>query len=265
MKEDRKTGGRIVMFAGTTEGRILAGWLAGAGLCGVICTATEYGGELLEKEIEGSGFALREGRMDEKQMEELFEKEQPSLVIDATHPYAAEVTSNIRKACGRKGLRLLRCLREEAVRGEYGRDVLFVSDAEEGARLLEKTEGNIFLTTGAKELAPFCRREDMRKRIVARVLPVEESVRSCRNLGLDGRQIIGMQGPFSAGLNAALLTEFNCRYLVTKDGGKAGGLPEKLEAARRCKAAAVVIRRPRDEGSSLEEVIKQVKEWMDHG
>ena len=70
-----------------------------------------------------------------------------------------------------------------------------------------------------------------------------------------------MQGPFSAEMNEAVLKEFNCRFLVTKDGGRAGGFEEKLEAARRAGAQTVVIRRPADQGMSLEQVKNEVKEW----
>ena len=54
-------------------------------------------------------------------------------------------------------------------------------------------------------------------------------------------------------------------YLVTKDGGAAGGFSEKIKAARRAGAAAVVIDRPGSgEGISLDEIKGQLKEWMDH-
>ena len=47
--------------------------------------------------------------------------------------------------------------------------------------------------------------------------------------------------------------------LVTKDGGAAGGFPEKLEAAGRCGAAVFVVRRPRDEGLSYDEVLEIIR------
>ncbi len=56
------------------------------------------------------------------------------------------------------------------------------------------------------------------ERIFARVLPVEASVHICRELGYSGRHIIAMQGPFSAEMNYIQLKEFQCSYMVTKDG-----------------------------------------------
>ena len=87
----------------------------------------------------------------------------------------------------------------------------------------------------------------------------------CRSLGFEGRHIIAMQGPFSEEMNLAQLREYGCAYLVTKDGGAAGGFSEKIKAAHRAGAAAVVIDRPGSgEGISLDDIKGQLKEWMDH-
>ena len=56
------------------------------------------------------------------------------------------------------------------------------------------------------------------ERIFTRVLPVEASIRICRELGYGGRHIIAMQGPFSEEMNYVQLKEFHCSYMVTKDG-----------------------------------------------
>ena len=138
-------------------------------------------------------------------------------------------------------------------------------DVEAAAAWLSSVEGNILVTTGSKELASFCELKNYRQRVYARVLPSVESVQICRNLGYEGRHIIALQGPFSREMNLAMIREYDCRYLVTKDGGRAGGLEEKLDAASRAGITAVLIDRPDSgQGISLEEVKKQIKEWMDH-
>lgn len=260
MKEDRK---EVLLFGGTTEGRLLAGYLTELGCPAVVCVATEYGEELLEQFTDReSSLQIRRGRLNQAEMVSLMEKLEPGLVIDATHPYAAEVTGNIKRACGtRPGIRLLRCLREE-----NGRDgeMVCVPDVQAAVSWLDKKSGSVLVTTGSKELPAFCGLKDYRDRLYVRVLPSLESVEACRNLGYEGRHIIAMQGPFSAEMNLALLREFGCRYLVTKDGGKAGGLDKKLEAARMAGVGVVLIERPGvDEGISLEAVKEQIKEWMD--
>ena len=97
------------------------------------------------------------------------------------------------------------------------------------------------------------------------MLPSVESVDMCRTLGYEGRHIIAMQGPFSMEMNLAGLREFKCRFLVTKDGGKTGGMEEKLEASRAAGVRTLLIDRPKSAGGiSLEDVKKQIKEWMEH-
>ena len=63
-----------------------------------------------------------------------------------------------------------------------------------------------------------------------------------------------MQGPFSADFTYAALREFQCRFLVTKNSGSAGGFEEKMEAARRAGVRVLVIRRPEEDGFSFNQV-----------
>ena len=71
-----------------------------------------------------------------------------------------------------------------------------------------------------------------------------------------------MQGPFSLALNLALMRQFDIRYLVTKDGGTAGGFGEKAEAARQAGATLVVIRRPADSGEDYETILEDCRRLL---
>ena len=62
-------------------------------------------------------------------------------------------------------------------------------------------------------------------------------------------------------MNEAVLKELNCRFLGDKGRRTSGRLKRKTEAARRAGAQTVVIRRPADQGMSLEQVKNEVKEW----
>ncbi len=239
---------KAIVFAGTTEGYAICNFLAENGVSVYACAATEYGGSLLE---ENSFLHVSAGRLKTEDMEELFQKETPEIVLDATHPYAAEVTKNIRKACENAGVRYQRVLRPE---GERSSEAVYVESPEEAAEFLSGTEGNIFLTTGSKELAKFTVIPDYKERLFARVLSIPSVIQSCAELGVEGKHLIGMQGPFSAEINEAMLRQFQCSYLVTKDTGLAGGFPEKIEACQRCGATPVIIGRPlKEEGLSLPE------------
>lgn len=239
---------KAIVFAGTTEGYALCEFLAENRVSVYACAATEYGGSLLQ---ENEFLHVSAGRLKTEDMEELFRKENPEIVLDATHPYAAEVTKNIRTACESAGVLYQRILRPE---GEKNSEAIYVESTEEAAAFLSGTEGNIFLTTGSKELAKFTGILDYKERLFARVLSIPSVIRSCAELGIEGKHLIGMQGPFSAEINEAMLRQFQCSYLVTKDTGLAGGFPEKMEACQRCGVTPVIIGRPlKEEGLSLQD------------
>ena len=101
---------QILIFGGTTEGRNLSYVLAEKGAEITVCVATAYGAE---EQGEFENITVLEGRKDIFQMQELLPKQ--DICIDATHPYAVEVTKNIKAACEGAGIPYLRLLREETV------------------------------------------------------------------------------------------------------------------------------------------------------
>ena len=157
---------KAIVFAGTTEGYALCEFLAENHVPVYACAATEYGGSLLK---ENEFLHVSAGRLKTEDMEELFQREAPEIVLDATHPYAAEVTKNIRTACENGSIRYQRVLRPE---GEKNREAIYVESTEKAAELLSGTEGNIFLTTGSKELSKFTVIPDYQERLFARVLSI---------------------------------------------------------------------------------------------
>lgn len=229
---------KICVFAGTTEGRELAEFLSAQPVSVTACVATEYGQTLLTP---SPNLTVSAKRLTQAQMEERFASERFDLVVDATHPYASLVTENIAAACAATGTEYLRLLRSGSLAPEDG---VFVQDISQAAAYLNTGSGNILLTTGSKELAKFAPIRDFESRVYARVLPMEESLRLCREAGLRGAHILAMQGPFSKEMNMAMLKSVDAKYMVTKDSGSAGGFEEKLAAAREAGAKLIVIGRP---------------------
>jgi precorrin-6x reductase len=128
---------------------------------------------------------------------------------------------------------------------------------------LKAVDGNILLTTGSKELTAFTEIPDYETRLYPRVLPAVESIEACLSLGFQASHIIALQGPFSKELNIALMRQFEIKAIVTKDGGKPGGFPEKLDAARELGAEVIVIRRPDEEGLSEDDVILELTKLLE--
>lgn len=241
---------RILVFGGTTEGRLLAHALAEAGQNVTVSVATPLGAEEL-----GCAQRMRVlcGRLSAAQMKEMLEPF--DLCVDATHPYATEVSANIRTACRAAAVPLRRVRRQAS---EIPAGSVVVPSAEAAATFLEGTQGNVLLTTGAKELHAFSRLE--RSRLYARVLPVCESIITCEREQIPHGNILALQGPFSRQLNEAMLQQFSIAWLVTKDGGAAGGFSAKVEAARSVGARLVLIRRPEEEGEDWQVIVKECLE-----
>lgn len=244
---------RYLIFGGTSEGRTLAECLLAHGVQVDICVATSYGEEVLAAHPQ---MMVHQGRLGIEEMETLLCSFAWEAVVDATHPYAVEVSKNIRTAAEHLGIKVLRLLRREET--ETADFVTRVSSIEEAAEALNRTEGNILLTTGSKELPKYVSLIHDVSRIYARILPDGKTVDQCRELGLSGKQILCMQGPFSPELNAALMKQYGISYLVTKDTASAGGFPEKIHGAKLANAKVLVISRPEKEtGYSLEELLER--------
>ena len=266
-KADEKTTD-ILIFAGTTEGRLLAEYASAKGIGCYVSVATEYG-ETLLRDLENA--TVLTGRMDGQEIRTFIEEKKIRLVIDATHPFARAVTENIRAACAEAGKHLpvhcVRCLRQddeacggpECGEGPEGTSgIIRVDSVQEAVEYLQQTTGNILITTGSKELGLYTAIRDYRERCFARVLSVEPSVRESVKLGFEGAHLIAMQGPFSAEMNLALLRQTKAAYFVTKETGHAGGFGEKLKAAQRAGAVLVVIGRPGETGMGLDEIKKLI-------
>lgn len=247
---------KMLLFAGTTEGRELAFRLTNLPVTVFVSTATEYG-----RECVGSGGNIRTmaGRMDDTAISTFIEKEGITLAVDATHPFAAEVTSNIKKACIRSRIPYIRCLRErEDTGGEESRGMVFMKSVKEAVEYLDSTEGNILITTGSKELALYTQIRKYKDRCYARVLSTAEAVEDSVKQGFKGAHLIAMQGPFSKEMNAAMIKYTDARYIVTKESGHAGGFAQKAAAAREEGAVLVVIGRPEEEGLDLKQTLDYI-------
>lgn len=246
---------RVLIFAGTTEGRTLSEYLSENRIEHTVCVATEYGEEVLSA---SPYMTIHQGRMGVSEMEKLMQTGSFAAVVDATHPYAVEVTANIREASQEAKLPYLRLKRWLDTETEGS--IFYYHSNEECVDALEKTEGNILLTTGSKELATYCSRPLVKDRLYVRILPGMESISICTELGIKGKQMIAMQGPFSTEMNEAILHQYEIACMVTKKSGRQGGYPEKLEAAKRAGIPVYVIE-PADteRGYSMEEVCEKLQ------
>ena len=180
-------GTEILIFAGTTEGRELAEHLAGAGVRCTVSVATEYGAQILGP---GKGRTVLQGRLTQEQMEFLIREEDFTCVVDATHPFATEVSAQIRKACEETKVPYLRLARDtEGELPDGGFGIYEAASMQEAAKILRGIPGNLFLTTGSKDLpleqrpASFGRRDRRAPKIVC----------ACAAVGRESEDLYGVR------------------------------------------------------------------------
>lgn len=253
---------KILLLAGTTEGRMLAKQLEELPVYVYISTATDYGKECIvthqKAELQDKQQVLN-GRMNQSEMADFIREKGIDLVIDATHPFAIDVTKSLKQACMQCKVEYLRCLREsQKLTGEEEDAVVFVDSIQEAVEYLKNTTGKILITTGSKELPCYTQIPNYKERCVVRVLSTKEAVGECERFGFRGKNLIAMQGPFDKALNKAMIRHVDAAFFITKESGKEGGFLEKMEAAKETGVRLIVIRRPKEEGRGLQEVWEYV-------
>ena len=244
----------ILLLGGTSDARELAGRLRRAGYDVLVSTVSEYGARLAA----AAGAEVRSGALDEDELARLVAE--ADAVVDATHPFAAAISGEALAACARVGRPYLRF---ERPAGELRRGRPWCAPrtprrrrvwrwcGREEQRVTAEGAGVILLTVGSKTVDVYAAvARERGVRLVARVLPTPESLAACAAAGLEPRDVVAMQGPTSAELDAALLRHLGATVLVTKESGDAGGLGEKLRAAELAGATAIVVERPAPTGAA---------------
>ncbi|OYD84209.1 cobalt-precorrin-6A reductase [Azospirillum brasilense] len=160
-------------------------------------------------------------------------------VVDATHPFADQISANAAAACARVGVPLLVLTRKPWEPGEGDRWI-DVPDMAAAAEALRPLGESVFLTIGRQEVAVFEAVPDKRYLIRA-VDPPEPAPK------LPDYRLILDRGPFTLEGECALLEEHRVDVIVSKNSG--GTATEaKLEAARRRGNPVVMVERPPGNG-----------------
>jgi precorrin-6A/cobalt-precorrin-6A reductase len=227
----------ILLLGGTTETQTLALGLAHAGYRVLVSTATTipfHAGD-------HPAITMRSGRLDMQGMISLIRDTGINLIIDAVHPYASQARSIARSSADTAGIPCLTYLRPgNTVKYE---DIDYTATHGEAAFQAFSFQKPVLLTIGVKNLAPYVAHAGGIPLFV-RVLPVYESMETCRSEGIPGDRIIASRGPFTVKDNRSLIQRFSIGVLVTKDSGIEGGVPQKIEAARLEGCHIIMVKRP---------------------
>ncbi|MDP5274173.1 precorrin-6A reductase [Chengkuizengella axinellae] len=232
----------ILVLSGTSDARELALQIKEMG-CSLITTVVTENAAISMRE---SGLPVLVGRLTPEDMIELVRAKNIQMIVDASHPYAEEVSKNAIQCAKEIGISYVRFEREGL---EFNQHSLLhkVDSYEEAAELAAQKQGVIMLTTGSKTLKTFTDQlinlPDIT--LVARMLPRKDNMEKCEHLGIQQKNIIAMQGPFSKELNKALYEFYNVNVMITKESGKVGAVDEKVESALGMGIETIMISRPK--------------------
>ena len=183
----------ILVLAGTQDGREIAAGLREAGHEVLASVVSEYGRELAEQ----SGVPVQAAAMDEQELQQFVVQRAIRLIIDATHPYAVNVSRNANRVAETLHIPCLRYERPDSALPVYERLVL-ATDLQSAARMAVNLGKTVFLTTGSHSLPLFrAAAAGTDCRLIARVLPQPDVITECIANGFAPADIVAAQGPFS--------------------------------------------------------------------
>ena len=222
---------RLLILGGTAEGAALARGAVGfAGLTVVNSLAgrTRVPATLPgETRVGGFGGAPA--------MAEYLRATGTTLVVDATHPYAAAISHNAAEACAAAAVPRLMLVRA-AWTPEPGDDWIEVEDADAAAAKVGEVGTRAFLTIGRKEIGGFAGLDDVW--FLVRVVEALEAP-----LPLAHGEVIHGRGPFDVADERALLAAHRIDVVIAKNSGGPATYA-KITAAREAGLPVIMIRRP---------------------
>lgn len=240
----------VLLLGGTHEARLLARRLVDEGIPAVTSLAGAVETRPPAGEVRSGGFGGVDGLVAWMRERDV------TRVIDATHPFAAQMTAHAVTACGRLDVPLLRlerpgwATRPDAAAWHWVPDPSRAADAAAG--LGRRT----FLAVGRQSLAEFTGWSD--RFVLARVIDLPDQPVP------DAWTLVQARGPFTLEDELRLLRDHAIDVLVTKDSG--GPTVAKLDAAAALGIPVVCIERPpAPEGLDTVSSVAEVLTWLRTG
>lgn len=231
----------IGFILGTSEGRRILSLINKYTNDIAVSTATTYGGEIL-KEFDIK--VLNTKPLNKDEMLNWLNSNKIDILVDASHPYAQEVTKTALECANYLNIKYIRYERQGALENINGEDILRVRNYDEAIEIIKNMDGNILNTTGGNNVSNFINL-DFKHRVIHRILPLPNVLAKIVEAGVSIKDIIALQGPISYELEKAFISQYNVKAILTKDSGIEGGVLEKFKAARECKIKLIVIEKPK--------------------
>ncbi|ATG34894.1 precorrin-6A reductase CobK [Phaeobacter piscinae] len=241
---------RILLLGGTTEASALAKTLAEAGADAVFSYAGRTAKPVrqpLPTRVGGFGGV---GGLAAYLLAEAI-----THVIDATHPFAAQMSTNAVQACKSVGVPICAFERPAWQAGEG--DQWVHADSIEGAvDALPEAPARVFLAIGKQNLAQFAAKPQ--HHYLLRLVDKPEAP-----LPLPHATVEIARGPFDAAGDTALMQRHGITHVVAKNAGGAGAAA-KLTAARGLGLPVIMIARPEVPARPVRASLAEVMDWIAH-
>jgi precorrin-6A/cobalt-precorrin-6A reductase len=221
---------RVLILGGTGEGIELASRLYRSGL---VWTMSSLAGRVNEAK-RPEGFVRVGGFGGVNGLVAYLMKEAINVVVDVTHPFAAQIGRNAELACARLGLPLVVFTRPPWIRvkGDIWHEVANFQNATDFVNSRAK---RVFLSIGRQEVGSFSGCENGWFLIRAIQEPIGQLPRH--------NKVLLRRGPFNLDEELQLLRDHSIEYLVSKNSGGLGTYA-KIQAARLLGIPVVMINRP---------------------
>ena len=242
---------RVLILGGTTEARLLAERLSPRrDLDVALSLAGRTSNPVLHPvPLRIGGFGGAEGLADYLKAERI------DRLIDATHPYAAQMSANAARAAQLAQVPLL-ALRRPAWTAVEGDRWTEVADTRAAVLALGAAPRHVFLALGRNEIAPF-ETAPQHHYLVRSVDPVEPP------LAVPHATYIQARGPFREEDDRALLAVHAIDTVVSKNSGGSAAYG-KIAAARALGIAVILFHRPLLPAVAAVESVDDAVAWLDH-
>lgn len=228
----------ILVLGGTSDSIEICNMLNQNKFDYVVSVTTSYG-EKLAKQCTKK-VILKKLTLED--MVDYISKNNITKIIDATHPYAVEVSTNAIEASQITNIDYIRFERKSLIKDIDYKNKYIVNNIDEACDIANKIGNNIFIGTGSKNLYIY-KEKIKNKNLIPRVLPISEVLISCEELGFNADNIIAMKGPFSIDMNESTYKQYNIDLVITKESGIAGGFLEKIKACENLNIPVIIIKR----------------------
>ncbi len=225
---------RLWLVGGTTESVVIASAIS----CNISCLVSVTTVSARSLYPFTPNLQVWVGTLKPQELEEFLLLQNITAVLDASHPYAVEISLNAISATQKLQIPYLRYERpaidDSSVINVASFETLLSSDY---------LSGRVLLTIGYRAL-PLFQPWQEKATLFARILPSAKSLETALDSGFTADRLICMRPPISVELERSLWQQWGISLVVSKASGTAGGEDVKRLVAQQLNIPLILVDRP---------------------